>query len=58
MTQTKKHQRGAAAVNVKLSGRGLYADKLCKVKIYVKAKTSESRSVDLDSLRRLVKKLP
>ncbi len=31
---------GAAAVNVKLRDRGLYADNLCMITIYVKAKSS------------------
>jgi len=40
--------------NAKLSGRGLYADKLCMVKNYIKANTLESRSVAPDPLKRLV----
>ena len=39
----------------KLSGRGLYANKLCMIKIYVKTKTFKSRSVAPDPLKRLVR---
>jgi hypothetical protein len=43
-----------ATENVKLRGRGLYADNLCKVKIYLKAETFKSRSVIPDPLKRFV----
>jgi len=45
---------GAAAENVKLSGRGLYADKPCMIKNYVKAETFKNRSVAPDPLQRFL----
>jgi len=42
--------------NVELSCLGLYADKLCMIKIYVKADTFRSRSVAPGQLRRLVER--
>jgi len=40
--------------NAKLSGRGLKADNLCIIKIFVKAKTFKNRSVAPDPLQRHV----
>jgi len=44
----------AGGTNVELSGRGLNTNKLCMIKIYVKADTPESRSVVPDQLQRHV----
>jgi hypothetical protein len=41
-------------INAKLRGRGLCADNLCMIKIFVKAETSKSRSVAPDPLQRFV----
>jgi len=45
---------GAAAENVKLRGRGLYADNLSMIIIYVKTEAFKSRSVAPDPLERFV----
>lgn len=42
-------------VNIELRGRGLCADKLCMIKIYVKGKTFKNRSISPDSLERFVR---